>query len=163
MGNDFHICAVRLPKPSKLSVLNRTELQANRMRAPRLNAPALWGRFGLESAIRYLATFGSGQARLDASPSANKWVVTHRSHQEVLMKKKIVGIGLTLSLLALCSSVSNACLLDPGPPCAGYGCRGFESAKSSQPKSSQNRKSKSDRNAQAATDPDSSAASNASR
>jgi hypothetical protein len=79
------------------------------------------------------------------------------------MKKKIVGIGLALSLLALGSSVSNGCVLDPGPPCAGYGCRGFASVKNSQPKSSQNQKSKSDRDTQAATDPGSSAASNASR
>ena len=79
------------------------------------------------------------------------------------MKKKIVGIGLALSLLSLGSSVSNGCVFDPGPPCAGYGCRGFESVKNSQPKSSQNQKSKTARDTQAATGPGSSAASNASR
>jgi len=79
------------------------------------------------------------------------------------MKKKIVGIGLALSFLFLGSSVSNGCVLDPGPPCAGDGCRGFESVKNSQPKSSQNQKSKSARDTQTATDPGSSAVSNASR
>jgi len=79
------------------------------------------------------------------------------------MKKKVAGIGLALSLLGLCSSISIAGLRNPGPPCYGYGCRGFESAKNSQPKSSQYRKSKSNRDAQLSTDQDSSASSNLSR
>jgi hypothetical protein len=79
------------------------------------------------------------------------------------MKKKVAGIGLALSFMVFGSSASIAGLRNPGPPCYGYGCRGFESAKNSQPKSSQHRKSKNDRNAQLSTDRDSSASSNLSR
>jgi hypothetical protein len=79
------------------------------------------------------------------------------------MKKKVAAIGLALSLLILCSSVSSACLRHSGPPCSGYGCRGFGSPKNSQPKSSQDQKSNSNRNAQLPADQDSSASSNPSR
>jgi hypothetical protein len=71
------------------------------------------------------------------------------------MKKKVAAIGFALSLLVLCSSVSSASFRNPGPPCSGYGCRGFESPKSSQPKSSQDPKSNSNHNGQLSADQDS--------
>jgi hypothetical protein len=73
------------------------------------------------------------------------------------MKKKLAAIGFAFSLLVLCSSVSSASFRNPGPPCSGYGCRGFESPKSSQPKSSQAPKSNSNHNGQLSANQDSSA------
>jgi hypothetical protein len=77
------------------------------------------------------------------------------------MKKKIVGIGLAVSLFVLCSPVSIAGLRASGPPCSGYGCPGFASAKDTQPKANKHRQSKRDRNAQPSTDQDSAASTNA--
>jgi hypothetical protein len=73
------------------------------------------------------------------------------------MKKKVAAIGLSLSLLILCSPVSIACSRDSGPPCSGYGCPGSEWANSSQSTPSKHPKSKYDRNALPFTDQDRSA------
>jgi hypothetical protein len=79
------------------------------------------------------------------------------------VKKNVAVIGLALSLLVLCSPVSIAHSRNPGPPCYGYGCPGFASAKTNQPKPSSNRESKRDRNAQPSSGKDSSASSETSR
>jgi hypothetical protein len=79
------------------------------------------------------------------------------------MKKKIVRIGLALFLLLLCSPLSNAGWGNSGPPCSGYGCRGFDSPKGNQQKTRADQKSKSNTNAQLSANQDSSASSNASR
>jgi len=79
------------------------------------------------------------------------------------MKKNVSGIGLALSLFVLCPPVSIARPRDPGPPCLGYGCPGFASAKSSETKPSKHRKSKRDRSAQSSTDKNGSASLNVSR
>jgi hypothetical protein len=76
------------------------------------------------------------------------------------MKKKVAGIGLALFLLLLCSPLSKAGWGNSGPPCSGYGCRGFDTAKGNQSKSSQDQKSKSNGNAQLSSNQDSSASSN---
>jgi hypothetical protein len=76
------------------------------------------------------------------------------------MKTKIVGIGLALLLLVLFSPVSIAGLRPSGPPCSGYGCPGFASAKDSRPKPERHRQSKRDRNAPPFTDQDGSASTN---
>ena len=68
------------------------------------------------------------------------------------MKKKVATIGFAFSLLVLCSSVSSATFRNPGPPCSGYGCRGFDSPKSSQPKSTEDPKSNSNHNGQLSAD-----------
>jgi hypothetical protein len=75
-----------------------------------------------------------------------------RCHGEVFMKKKVAALGFALSVLVLCSSGSSAPFRNPSPPCSGYGCRGFESPKSSQPKSSEDPKSKSNHNGQVSAD-----------
>jgi hypothetical protein len=73
------------------------------------------------------------------------------------MTKKVVTIGFALSLLVLCSSVSSATFRNPGPPCSGYGCRGFDSPKSSEPKSTEAPKSNSNHNGQLSSNQDSTA------
>jgi hypothetical protein len=79
------------------------------------------------------------------------------------MKKKVAGIGLALFFLLLCSPLSNARWGNSGPPCSGYGCRGFDSPRGNQQKTSEDQKSKSNSNAQLSANQDSSALSNASR
>jgi hypothetical protein len=57
------------------------------------------------------------------------------------MNKKLAAAGLALSLLVCCSPVSGGWFRETGP-CYGYGCPGFTSGNSSQPKPSKHQKSK---------------------
>jgi hypothetical protein len=137
-----HLCN-EIAKNIEIAVLDPNAPVANRMCIPRLAAQLSTGDLAAKVPLPDSAII---VAKIRADPARRP-----RCHGEVFMKKVAV-IGLALSLLVLCSSVSSATLRNPGPPCSGYGCRGFESPKSSQPKSSQAPKSNSNHNGQLSAD-----------
>ena len=138
-----HLCD-EIAKNIEIALLDPNAVIANRIYIPRLAAQLPTADLAAKVPLPDSAII---VAQIRADPARRP-----RSHGEVFMNKKVAAIGFALSLLVLCSSVSSATFRNPGPPCSGYGCRGFESPKSSQPKSSEDPKSKGNRNAQLSAD-----------
>jgi hypothetical protein len=134
-----HLCD-EIAKNIEIALLDPNAVIANRICIPRLDAQLSAADLAAKVPLPDSAII---VAQIRADPARRP-----RSHGEVFMNKKVAAIGFALSLLVLCSSVSSATFRNPGPPCSGYGCRGFESPKSSQPKSTQDPKSNSNHNGQ---------------